>query len=78
MLSSGCPGRWTRKLIIFFSSIHRILFEKRQANDAIELLRVLTRSSGVTLEIHRDMDSTSGGVGDPVQVTLLRQGSKES
>lgn len=55
-------------------SVYRILFEKRQANDAIELLRVLTRSSGVTLEIHRDMDSASGGVvGDPVQVTLLRQ-----
>lgn len=59
--------------------VHRILFEKRQANDAIELLRVLTRSSGVTLEIRRDMESASGGVGDPVQVTLLRQeGSQES
>lgn len=34
--------------------VHRILFERRQANDAIELLRVLTNHRDLTLEIHRN------------------------
>lgn len=65
VLRSGSAGANHVRSLLFAS---RILFEKRQANDAIELLRVLSRSRDVTLEIHRNT-----GSGDPLQLLLLAQ-----
>lgn len=68
VLRSGSAGANHVRSLSFAS---RILFEKRQANDAIELLRVLSRSRDVTLEIHRNTDNT--GSGDSLQLLLLAQ-----
>lgn len=70
---SGSAGANHVRSLSFAS---RILFEKRQANDAIELLRVLSRSRDVTLEIHRSTDNT--GSGDPLQLLLLAQEGSSS
>lgn len=69
-LSSPSPWWWMWLLmvyqlltyILFHLSVHRILFEKRQANDAIELLRVLNE--------HRRRTSAEGDDNDPLRPDL--------
>lgn len=56
-----------------FFILHRILFERRQANDAIELLNLIGKN--VTFEIHRNMGAeaeAAGCGGDPAAVWVRR------
>lgn len=56
----------------------RILLERRQANDAIELLRVLTRRQDLSLEIHpRNLGHSDGELDAVVHLQQKTEHSAE-